>query len=121
MSTDELVREVAAREAIRDLSARYCDCIWRNDLDGLMSFFIEDGSFVVEDLEVKAISRGRTQLRKVYEKAIAEMSPRLFIHSHIVDLLGENRATGRCYAEVYSATLACSGSAWATTRTSTQK
>jgi uncharacterized protein (TIGR02246 family) len=104
-TTDELVREVAAREAIRDLSARYCDCIWRNDLDGLVSLFTEDGTFVVEGLEVEAISRGRAQLRKVYEKAIAEMNPRLFIHSHVVDLLGGNRATGRCYAEVYSAKL----------------
>ena len=41
----------------------------------------------------------------MYEKAIAEMNPRLFIHSHVVDLLGGNRATGRCYAEVYSAKL----------------
>ena len=104
-TTGELVREVAAREAIRDLSARYCDCIWRNDLDGLVSLFTEDGAFVVEGLEVEAISRGRAQLRKVYEKAIAEMKPRLFIHSHVVDLLGGNRATGRCYAEVYSAKL----------------
>jgi uncharacterized protein (TIGR02246 family) len=104
-TTDELVREVAAREAIRDLSARYCDCIWRNDLDGLVSLFTEDGTFVVEGLEVEAISHGRAQLRKVYEKAIAEMNPRLFIHSHVVDLLGGNRATGRCYAEVYSAKL----------------
>jgi len=102
-TTDELVRRVAAREAIRDLSARYCDCIWRNDLDGLVSLFTEDGTFVVEGLEIEAISRGRAQLRKVYEKAIAEMNPRLFIHSHVVDLLGGNRATGRCYAEVYSA------------------
>ena len=31
------------------------------------------------------------------------MNARLFIHGHIVDLLGENRATGRCYVEVYSA------------------
>jgi ketosteroid isomerase-like protein len=100
---DELVREVAAREAIRDLSARYCDCIWRNDLDGLVSLFTEDGTFVVEGLEVEAISRGGAQLRKVYEKAIAEMNPRLFIHSHVVDLLGGNRARGRCYAEVFSA------------------
>ena len=105
VTTDELVRELAAREAIRDLSARYCDCIWRNDLDGLVSLFTEDGTFGVEGLEVEAISRGRAQLRNVYEKAIAEMNPRLFIHSHVVDLLGGNRATGRCYAEVYSATL----------------
>jgi len=105
-TTVQLVREVAAREAIRDLSARYCDCIWRNDLDGLVSLFTEDGTFVVEGLEVEAIARGHAQLRKVYEKAIAEMKPRLFIHSPVVDLLGENRATGRCYAEVFSAKLA---------------
>ncbi len=104
-TTDQLVRELAAREAIRDLSARYCDCIWRNDLDGLVSLFTEDGTFVVEGLEVEAISRGHAQLRKVYEKAIAEMSPRLFIHSQVVNLLGGNRATGRCYAEVFSAKL----------------
>ncbi len=104
-TTEELVRELAARDAIRDLSARCCDCIWRNDLDGLVSLFTEDGTFVVEGLEVEAISRGRAQLRKVYDKAIAEMNPRLFIHSHVVDLLGGNRATGRCYAEVYSANI----------------
>ena len=52
-TTDELVREVAAREAIRDLSARYCDCVWRKDLDGLVSLFTEDGTFVVEGLEVE--------------------------------------------------------------------
>src|SRR5271166_1737496 len=102
-TSDEIVREVAAREAIRDLSALYCDCIWRKDVDGLVSLFTENGTFVVEGLEVEAISRGRAQLRKVYEKAIAEMDPRLFIHSQVVDLLGGNRATGRCYAEVFSA------------------
>ena len=104
-TADELVRELATREAIRDLSARYCDCIWRNDLDGLVSLFTEDGTFVVEGLEVEAISRGRAQLRKVYEKAIAEMSPRLFIHSQVIKLVDENRATGRCYSEVFSAKL----------------
>ena len=102
-TTDELVREVAAREAIRDLSARYCDCIWRHDLDGLVSLFTEDGTFVVEGLEVEASSRGHAQLRKVYEKALDELDPRLFIHSQVVDLLGANRATGRCYVEVFSA------------------
>jgi uncharacterized protein (TIGR02246 family) len=104
-TTDELVREVVAREAIRNLSARYCDCIWRGDLDGLVSLFTEDGTFVVEGLEVEAIARGPAQLKKMYEKALAEMNPRLFIHSTVVDLLGENRATGRCYSEVYSAKL----------------
>jgi uncharacterized protein (TIGR02246 family) len=104
-TTADLVHEVAAREAIRNLSAHYCDCIWRNDIEGLVSLFTEDGAFIVEGREVEAISRGRAQLRKVYEKAIAELSPRLFIHISVIDLIGENRATGRCYSEVYSANL----------------
>jgi uncharacterized protein (TIGR02246 family) len=104
-TTDELVHQLAAHEAIRNLSARYCDCIWRNDIAGLASLFTEDGTFIVEGLEVEAVTRGRDQLKKVYEKAIAEMSPRLFIHSCVIDLLGENRATGRCYSEVFSAKL----------------
>jgi hypothetical protein len=102
-TTDDLVGEIAAREAIRDLSARYCDCIWRKDVDGLVSLFTDDGTFRVEGLEVEASSRGHAQLRKVYEKALDELDPRLFIHSQIVDLIGANRATGRCYVEVFSA------------------
>jgi SnoaL-like domain len=102
-TTDDLVREIADREAIRDLSARYCDCIWRKDIDGLVSLFTEDGIFRVEGLEVEASSRGPARLRKVYEKALDELDPRLFIHSQIVDLLGASRATGRCYVELFSA------------------
>jgi hypothetical protein len=103
--TAELVDEVIAREAIRNLSARYCDCIWRKDIEGLVSLFTEAGTFIVEGLENEAIARGHAQLRKVYEKALAELNPRLFIHSPLIDLLGENRANGRCYSEVYSAKL----------------
>jgi ketosteroid isomerase-like protein len=102
-TTDDLVREIADREAIRDLSARYCDCIWRKDVDGLVSLFTEDGTFRVEGLEVEASSHGRAQLRKMYEQALEELDPRLFFHSQIVDLLGGNRATGRCYVELFSA------------------
>jgi ketosteroid isomerase-like protein len=102
-TTDEFVRELADREAIRSLSDRYCDCVWRKDFDGLVSLFTEDGTFVVEGLEKKAISHGRAELKKVYQKALTEIKPRLFIHTHIINLLGGNRATGRCYVEVYSA------------------
>jgi ketosteroid isomerase-like protein len=102
-TSDDLVREIAARDAIRDLSARYCDCIWRKDVDGLVSLFTEDGIFRVEGLEVEASSHGRAQLRKMYEKALEELDPRLFVHSQIIDLVGANHATGRCYVELFSA------------------
>jgi ketosteroid isomerase-like protein len=110
--TDELVRELADREAIRDLSARYCDFVWRKDLDGLISLFADDGSFIVEGLEVEAVSQGHAQLKKVFEKAFVELNPRLFIHTHVIDLLSGNRATGRCYVDVFSATLGMHRVGW---------
>jgi ketosteroid isomerase-like protein len=47
----KLVRELADREAIRDLPIRYCDCISRNDLADVVSLFTDDGSFVVKNPE----------------------------------------------------------------------
>ena len=102
-TTEELVREIADREAIRDLSDRYCDCIWRKDYDALVKLFAEDGTFRVEGLEMAAMARGRKQLKKMFEKAGEELNPRLFIHSRIIDLLDGTRAKGRCYVEVFSA------------------
>jgi len=102
-TTEQLVQEIADREAIRDLCDRYCDCIWRKDIDGLVKLFAEDGTFKVEGVEVEAISRGRRQLKKMYEKSIEKINPRPLVHSRIVDLLDSARATGRCYVEVFSA------------------
>ena len=102
-TTEELVREIADREAIRDLCDRYSDFVWRKDLDGLVKLFAENGIFKVEGLEVEAIARGHKQLKKMYEKAIGQINPRLLIHSRVVDLVDRDRATGRCYAEVFSA------------------
>ena len=104
-TTDELVGELTDREGIRDLAARYCDYVCRADLDGLVSLFTEDGTFKVEGVEVEAIARGRTELKKVYAKVIGRLNTRLFVLNHVVDLCSENRATGRCYVEVYSTNL----------------
>lgn len=104
-TTDELARELADHEAIRDLAARYCDYVCRADLDGLVNLFAEDGTFKVEGLEVEAIARGHADLKKVYAKSIAKLNTRLFVLNHVLDLCGEHRATGRCYVEVYSANL----------------
>jgi len=43
-TTDELVRELADGEAIRDLPVRYCDCLWRKDVDGLLGRFTDDAT-----------------------------------------------------------------------------
>ncbi len=39
---EELLTELADREAIRDLPVRYCDCVWQNALDTMLDppFFV---------------------------------------------------------------------------------
>jgi hypothetical protein len=104
-TTDELVRELADREAIRNLPIRYCDCISRDDLEGMVSLFTEDGTFAVKDPENEVVTRGRTQLKKMYENLIKETRPRPYTHTHLIELRGANSATGRCYVELRTAKL----------------
>jgi ketosteroid isomerase-like protein len=102
-TTDELVRELADREAIRDLPIRYCDCISRLDLDGVVSLFTEDGAFLVRDSENEVVIRSHAELRKMYEQLVRNVRPRPYTHTHVVELRGPNNATGRCYVEMRSA------------------
>jgi SnoaL-like domain len=102
-TTEDLLRELADREAIRDLPVRYCDCLWRKDLDGVIELFTEDCTFVIKGVEVEAASRGHGDLKRMHQKALAETNPRLFVHNQIVNLLGADRATGRCCVEVRNA------------------
>jgi SnoaL-like domain len=102
-TTDQLVRELADREAIRDLSMRYCDCLYRNDLEGLVSLFTEGGTFIVRGPDNEVMTRGRAELKKMYEHLVSEVRPRPLVHSHVIELHGGNSATGRCYVELRSA------------------
>ena len=103
-STDELVAELLAREAIRDLPVRYCDCVWRNDMKGLVNLFAENASFITQGRERSLTTTGRAALLEMYSKAIGEANPRPYIHNHVVDLKGKDRGVGRCYVELRGAT-----------------
>jgi len=43
-SIDQIVTELADREAIRELPLRYCDCVWRGDMTGIVDLFAADGA-----------------------------------------------------------------------------
>lgn len=101
-TTEELIADLMDREAIRDLPIRYCDHVWQGNLEGLLDLFAEDAAFIVKGSERETVSKGRAELRKMYEKAIGDLTPRPYIHNHVVALQNRNRASGRCYVELRS-------------------
>jgi len=100
---DQIVTELADREAIRELPLRYCDCVWRGDVDGIADLFTEDGSFSIAARNSENTTTGRANLLKMYKDGLASLTPRPYIHNHVVELKGINRATGRCYVELRDA------------------
>ena len=102
-SIDQIVTELADREAIRELPQRYCDCVWRNDIDGIVNLFTDDASFSISASNAENTTTGRANLHKMYKDALATVTPRPYIHNHVVDLKGGGRATGRCYVELRDA------------------
>lgn len=94
------VQELLDREAIRDLPVLYCHCVWKNDIAGIVDLFTEDGSISVPDDPSLMAAKGRANLLKMYQQALGALTPRPFIHNHVVALQGRDRATGTCYVEI---------------------
>ena len=46
-STEQIVTELADRDAIRELPQRYRVCAWRDDMGGIVNLFADDGVFTV--------------------------------------------------------------------------
>jgi hypothetical protein len=104
-NNDEILRELVDRETIRDLPVRYCEYLWRKDIEGLLSLFTDDAIYVVKGVEVEAVSRGSAAIKRMHEKALSETTPRLFVHNQIVTLLSGDRARSRCAVEVRNLTI----------------
>jgi hypothetical protein len=94
------VRELADREAIRDLALRYADYLCRGEVEGLVNLFTKDGTFVAKSHEREIVSRGRVELKKTLKHAMRDVHPRHFIHTHLFEFRGGNNAAGRCYVEL---------------------
>jgi ketosteroid isomerase-like protein len=98
-NTETAIQEVIDREAIRSLPLRYCHCVWQKDLDGYANLFTEDGSFATNDPSLPR-AQGREALRSMIGSQLDTVKPRPFIHNHVIDLVGPDRAKGTCYVEV---------------------
>jgi hypothetical protein len=98
-SVETLIQELLNREAIRDLPVRYCHYVWRNDVEGIVSLFTDDGSITTGDSGLLE-AHGRDNLLKAYTETLGNLTPRPFIHNHVIALHGPERASGVCYQEV---------------------
>lgn len=85
------------REAIRTLPNLYCHYVWRNDAEGLVGLFARDGVF-----DEPSLGRivGHDALRAIYRRALSTLSPKPYIHNHVVMLEGPDRASGACYLDL---------------------
>ena len=102
-SVEQIVTELADRDAIRELPQRYCDCVWQGDVDGIVNLFAEDGVFTIVGRKNENTARGRAELLKSYKEGLASLTPRPYIHNHVVELKASGRASGRCYVELRDA------------------
>jgi hypothetical protein len=102
-SLKDLVQELADREQIRSLPLRYCDCVWRDDMDGLLALFVDEGSIGSRGENGERRAEGMEELKRLYKERSTAAGPRPFIHNHVVDLLNGDRARGRCYVEIRNA------------------
>lgn len=93
------LQEVIDREEIRTLPVRYCHTVWQKDLDGYVNLFTDDGAISTNDPSLPR-AQGREALRKMIGEGLDTAKPRPFIHNHVVELLGPDRAKGTCYIEV---------------------
>jgi hypothetical protein len=101
-TVEETLAELIDREEIRDLPVRYCDCVWRNDVAGLVDLFAADGSFTVKTPDSETVHKGHEALIKTYTEGLRDLKPRPYIHNDVVELDYYGNATGRCYLDLRS-------------------
>jgi hypothetical protein len=99
-SVEQTVAELADREAIRELPQRYCDCVWRTDVEGLTSLFAADATFSFISPDREITFTGRAEIFNHYKDSLGAIAPRPYIHNHVVELKSKERASGRCYVEL---------------------
>ena len=96
---ETIVKELADKEAIRDLARRYAHLVWQQRTRELAELFAEDGWM---DTSLEDPIRGRTALAEAFERLVggdADFQP--FVHNHVIDLAGD-RATGTVYVDLRS-------------------
>ena len=96
MSTlEERIRAIEDREAIRELTARYCQLAVGGHAEEIVALFTREGVMESGD----TLGRGQARLLELYRSSFQELRPIPFVHNHVIELDGD-RATGFCSLEL---------------------
>ena len=97
---EQLVRDVVARDEIRELTADYCRQVMRGDGEGVVALFTDDASLVTHFPEGSGVddaeSKGVEALRESYSD-LGAMRLKPCVHNHIVEVEGD---TARSFSSV---------------------
>ncbi len=91
---DRLAR-MEAKDAIRELAARYCHAVVDGDVEALVDLFTEDGVF----RSGAQAPAGHEALRAFYAP-LAEQRYKPFVQNHVIEFGEDDAATGRCSVEI---------------------
>jgi len=101
-TVEQRLQRIEDRQAIEDLAVRYGLAVDDHDLAGLSALFAEHGSLRQES----GVSKGQgvAAVAAYFEERFRVLGPtNHFVHGHVVDFEGDNRATGvvASHAEVF--------------------
>ena len=94
-SLEDRIRAIEDRDAIRELTARYCQLAVAGRAEEIVALFTRDG--IMESGGTR--ESGHARLLELYRSSFGELRPIPFIHNHVVELAGD-RATGFCSIEL---------------------
>lgn len=103
MPNDDLRQRIdalEAREAIRDLVARYCHYVRERRHDDIVALYAPDGVFdMPANMAEGGVRAGPEAIAETFARHNEALDPWPFTHNHVIDLSGETTATGHVYTE----------------------
>jgi len=96
MNDTERLTRLEDKDAIRELTARYCHAVVDGDADTIVGLFCKDGVFRSHTLA----PQGHEALRAFYGGGVGGRTHKPFIQNHVIEMTSPVEASGRCSVEI---------------------